>query len=64
MPRPPKFQLVELKLGADLDSYLSERRAAGDSFDTIARTLWDLTGISVTGVTVSNWCADLAGKAS
>lgn len=64
MTRPPKFQLVELKLDADLATFLAERRNAGDSFDTIARLLWDLTGVSVTGVTVSNWMADTVRKSA
>ena len=55
MSRPPKFQLVDLKLGGKLEIFLTERREAGDSFETIARNLWDRTGVSVTGVTVSNW---------
>lgn len=55
MNRPPKFQLVDLKLDGDLATYLTDRRSAGDSLETIARRLWSLTGISVTSVTISNW---------
>lgn len=55
MSRPPKFQLVDLKLGGNLETFLAERREAGDSLEVIARLIWSETGISVTSVTVSNW---------
>lgn len=64
MNRPPKFQLIELKLGVDLDQYLTERRAEGDSLETIARNIWGATGVTITAVTVSNWLDLIAEKAS
>ena len=57
MSRPPKFQLVDLHLGGTLESFLAERREAGDSLEAIARRIWADTGVSVTSVTVSNWLA-------
>lgn len=64
MDRPPKFQLIDLKLDGRLDDFLTERRDAGDSFDTIAKLLWSKTGVSVTGATLANWCASEPTEAS
>lgn len=58
--RPPKFQLIDLKLDGGLSEYITTRREAGDSFDTIAKLLWSDTGISVTGATIANWVNDLS----
>lgn len=66
MSRPPKFQLVDLKLDEDLASYLERRRTDGDdklSFDEIAFEIRERTGVKVTGVTVSNWCSLIATPA-
>ena len=58
MDRPPKFQLVDLKLGGELEAWLAEQRQADASYDAIARDIWDRTGVSVTGATVRNWCVE------
>lgn len=44
-------------LGGTLGAYITERRASGDSWDSIARQLYADSGqvIEVTGVTVANW---------
>jgi hypothetical protein len=52
----PKYLLVESRLeGADLASYLADRRRGGDSLERIAKHIWADTGIEVTAMTVSNW---------
>lgn len=58
MDRPPKFQLVDLKLGGELEQLLAEQRQADASYDAIARDIWGRTGVSVTGATVRNWCVE------
>ena len=55
MSRPPKFQLVDLKLGGGLEFLLAERRKAEVSYDNIAFEIRERTGIAITGVTVWNW---------
>lgn len=38
-----------------LDEYVMERRKDGESWETIARTLYVLTEVSVTGETLRHW---------
>lgn len=53
--RPPKFQLIEDRLGTDLAGFIQQRRSDQTSFENIARELWATTGINVTAQTVANW---------
>lgn len=62
MSRPPKFQLVDLKLGGRLEPLLAERRHAEVSYDAIAREVWDRTGVPVTGPTIRNWALLIAAE--
>lgn len=60
--RPPKYQLVDLKLGGRLEALLTDRRTPDEkvSYDSIAFEVWERTGVKVTGPTIRNWC-DLLG---
>lgn len=57
--RPPKFQLIDIKLDGGLEALIASRRHEGLSFDKIARLIWSRTGISVTGSTIANWCTEM-----
>lgn len=52
--RSAKYLLVETRLGADLATFIRERRPA-TSYENIARELWATTGVNVTSQTVANW---------
>lgn len=58
-----KQQLVDDRLaaikGVGLALYLAEGRAAGDSWDTITRMIWDVTNVPVTAPTAQRWHAEL-----
>lgn len=49
-------QLIETKMGRHkMVSFIDEQRAAGASWDNVARGLWQLTDVSVTGETLRQW---------
>jgi len=53
----PQQQLVVLKLGTDLGTYLRAERASGASWRQIASDLADRTGITVSHETVRVWAS-------
>lgn len=52
------FPLADRVLGGQLAQRLRDQRAAGSSFDFIARGL-SAEGIEVSGETVRTWCVEL-----
>jgi hypothetical protein len=49
-------QLIEIKMGRrKMVDYIEAQRAAGASWDNVARGLWQLTDVSVTGETLRQW---------
>lgn len=54
--------LVDRLLPNGLEAFLRERRAAGDSFGTIADTLLLDYQIRVTGETIRRWYLDLESR--
>lgn len=56
----PKQQLIEMKLGEPLMPFIESHRADGASWDTIARTVSQRTGITVTDQTIRNYAARAA----
>lgn len=52
----PIFPLVDRIMKGELATELAARRAAGDSYSTIARWLEAEHGVSVTNETVRKWC--------
>lgn len=59
MARTSAFPLVNLAFDGALPRLLRKWRAAGDTYEQIARRLQDLKGIDVTSSTVRRWCLDL-----
>jgi len=51
--------LLDRTIPGGLDAYLTERRAAGESFATIAAALLADHDVGVTGETVRQWCSAL-----
>lgn len=51
----PKQQLIEMKLGEPLLPFIESHRADGASWDTIARTVSQRTGVTVTDQTIRNY---------
>lgn len=61
MPPRSTYPLLDRLLDGHLAERLTERRAAGESFDTIAEALRREHGVSVSGATVRRWIMDLEG---
>lgn len=55
-----KFQLVEVRLGRDLTTYLVQAQAEGLSLRRIASDLTTLTGVVVSHEGVRSWMTTLA----
>jgi hypothetical protein len=53
-----QFHLFDRIVGGTLEARLREHRAAGLSYEAVARRL-ETDGVSVTGETVRRWCLDL-----
>lgn len=51
----PTALLIQERLGAPLATYVAERRNQGQSWNAVARALYDDTGIAVTSETLRNW---------
>lgn len=53
------FRLADLAVGGALADFIRERRADGESFEAIAKSLLLRTNgaINVTGVTINNWAS-------
>lgn len=53
----PKFLLTDTLLNGRLADFMRERREAGDSWDLVARSVWQATDgkVTITGVTASSW---------
>lgn len=49
------YQLVEERLGADLEAYVAQMRAEGLSWNRLAVDLNNRTGVLVTTVTLRSW---------
>lgn len=52
-------QLLDRAIEGGLERYLTERRAAGDSYATIAAALLEDHDVGVTRETVRLWCTSL-----
>ena len=57
-------QMIEMKLGVDLRTYVITARHRGDDWRSIARDLTDRTGTSVSYEAVRSWFSDEASQAS
>lgn len=60
----PKYLLVQERLGSVLEDRLQFWRAAGVSYNAIARMLQAETHVELTGQTISDWVARLAVTAA
>lgn len=58
MARTSTFPLADKALDGQLETRLRDARAAGESFEEIARKLHN-DGIAISGETVRKWCHDL-----
>lgn len=56
------FSLVDKALDGRLVELLKERRDAGDSYDAIAKMLFERHDIDVSGETVRRWWNDITEK--
>lgn len=57
-------RLVDRLLDGKLEQELRSRRAANESFETIAQWLNSAHSIDTTGTTVRRWCIDLGIEAA
>lgn len=64
MRTTPKYLLIQDRLGRPLDGYLRELRQARLSAPAIARLIAAQTEVTITPVTVRDWCRDLNGNAA
>ena len=56
MPQPtPKQQLLQIRLGRDLSTYIAEARAAGREWRVIADDLTAVTGIKISHESLRQW---------
>jgi hypothetical protein len=53
-------RLLDLLLEGQLDAFVTERRARGEPWRTIARDLYDQTDVDVTGETLRAWYGERA----
>jgi hypothetical protein len=51
----PHFRMVDRMLDGHLETFLRERRAAGMSWEEMARRLYAEQGIPISGATIRNW---------
>ena len=58
------FPLVDKALGGNLAKWLTDWRADGKSYETIARLLHSEHGIDVSTATVYRWCEALTSDGS
>lgn len=49
------YQLIEDRLGSDLEAWVTEQRNQAASWNTIAIGLHTRTGVTVTGESLRNW---------
>lgn len=56
------YRTVERAVGGDLSAFLRDRRARGDSWETIAKELWADHGVEVTGAGLRKWGQKLDGE--
>ncbi len=55
----PTQQLAELKLGASLETWVTNRRTRGESWRAIARDLHTETGIGISDESLRQWYPEL-----
>lgn len=58
--KPSSSTLVDLVLGGNLHSELRRLRAAGESYESIARWFENEHAVDITYSTVRRWCIDFA----
>lgn len=56
----PTEQLIDLKLDGGLRHLITESRAAGKSWNTIARDIFIATGVSVSNESLRQWTVERA----
>lgn len=62
----PKFLLTDTLLEGQLADLMRQRRQAGDSWDLVARAVWQATDgkVTITGVTAAKWFDRFVGVPS
>jgi hypothetical protein len=60
MTKTATYRLIEIGLHEEFHGFVAAQRAAGESWDAIARTIYDRTQIAITRETLRNWFAELA----
>lgn len=63
-PSTAQYRMADRLSGGRLADIISDGRAAGQSFEQIARRLWADFGVEVSQKTLGRWAADLAIDAS
>ena len=58
----PTQQLLDVKLGGNLEAFVRERRAAAASWDSIATDLVIETGTRVTGESLRMWFTEASAS--
>lgn len=55
MTKPRLYELIELKLGADLATEVARARAAGQGWRTIAQAISERSGVTVSHESLRSW---------
>lgn len=59
MTKTATHRLIDIEFGSDLEEHVSAARASGESWNSIARTIYDRTRIAVTPETLRTWFSSL-----
>ena len=62
MPPTSSFPLIDRLFDGHFAEWLQEARAAGESFEAIARRLAAEHDIEVTGETIRRWCGEVVAS--
>jgi hypothetical protein len=53
--RTPSYRLIELHLGTDLEAFVTERRAVGETWRAIAAEISERTGVALSHINLFRW---------